>query len=111
MRYRKNVRTLPGKPDIVFPKDRVVVFCDGDFWHGRDWQRLSKKLRTGTNPSYWLPKIEGNRNRDRRNNRLLKREGWTVIRLWETDINRDPQQAAHAIEQLVYKSRVANAIH
>src|SRR5260370_5324167 len=51
LRYRKNVRTLPGKPDIVFAAERVAVFCDGDFWHGRDWPRLSKKLRAGTNAS------------------------------------------------------------
>src|ERR1700729_2873440 len=53
LRYRKNVRALPGKPDIVFSAARIAVFCDGDFWHGRDWHRLSRKLRTGTNASYW----------------------------------------------------------
>jgi DNA mismatch endonuclease (patch repair protein) len=90
LRYRKNVKALPGKPDIVFSAARVAVFCDGDFWHGREWQRLSRKLRTGTNASYWIPKIKANRNRDRRNDRLLTREGWTVIRLWETDIRSKP---------------------
>jgi len=112
LRYRKNVRTLPGKPDIVFPAARIAVFCDGDFWHGRDWQRLSKKLRTGTNASYWIPKIRTNRNRDRRNDRLLKKEGWTVIRVWETDIHRNPQQAAQAVADLVRRnSRGCDALH
>ena len=112
LRYRKNVRTLPGKPDIVFSAAHVAVFCDGDFWHGRDWRRLSKKLRTGANASYWIPKIETNRNRDRRNNRLLKREGWTVIRVWETDIYRDPQQAAQTIAEFVRRSsRRNNAVY
>ena len=112
LRYRKNVGTLPGKPDIVFARERVAIFCDGDFWHGRDWRRLSRKLRAGTNASYWIPKIGTNRNRDRRNDRLLKREGWTVIRLWETDIHRDPEQAAHRIADLVHKnSRGCDAIH
>jgi len=112
LRYRKNVKTLPGKPDIVFPAARVAVFCDGDFWHGRDWPRLARKLRTGTNASYWIPKIKANRNRDRRNERLLKREGWTVVRLWETDIHREPERAAQAIELLVCRtSRRPNAIH
>jgi DNA mismatch endonuclease (patch repair protein) len=112
LRYRKNVKALPGKPDIVFPTARVAVFCDGDFWHGRDWQRLSRKLRTGANASYWIPKIKANRNRDRRNGRLLEREGWTVIRVWETDIHRDPEQATHMIAELIRrKSRGCDAFY
>jgi len=112
LRYRKNVRGLPGKPDIVFSTARVAVFCDGDFWHGRNWQRLSRKLRAGTNASYWIPKIATNRNRDRRHDRLLKREGWAVIRVWETDIHRDPQQAVQTIAELVRRrSRGRDAIH
>lgn len=112
MRYRKNVRALPGKPDIVFFGARIAVFCDGDFWHGRHWQRLSRKLRTGTNASYWIAKIKANRNRDRRNDRFLEMEGWTVIRLWETDIHNDPEWAARAIEKAVRKgNRGRNAIH
>jgi DNA mismatch endonuclease (patch repair protein) len=112
LRYRKNVRALPGKPDIVFSAARVAVFCDGDFWHGRDWRRLSRKLSAGTNASYWIPKIKANRNRDRRNGRLLESEGWTVIRLWETDIHHNPEEAARTIEKLVSQSsRGRNAIH
>jgi DNA mismatch endonuclease (patch repair protein) len=112
LRYRKNVRALPGKPDIVFSAARVAVFCDGDFWHGRDWPRLSRKLRIGTNAIYWFPKIKTNRNRDRRNDRLLKREGWTVIRLWETDIHRNPLQVAQTIAELVRRtSRGSDAVH
>lgn len=112
LRYRKNVRALPGKPDIVFSAARVAVFCDGDFWHGRNWQLLSRKLRAGTNASYWIPKIKANRNRDRRTARLLEREGWIVIRFWETDIHDDPERVARAIEKLVRQSsRGRNAIH
>jgi DNA mismatch endonuclease, patch repair protein len=112
LRYRKNVRKLPGKPDIVFPGARVVVFCDGDFWHGRDWQRLSRKLGAGANASYWIPKIRANRIRDRQNDRLLKRERWIVIRIWETDIHRDPHQAARMVADLVRRSsRGSDAIH
>jgi DNA mismatch endonuclease, patch repair protein len=112
LRYRKNVSALPGKPDIVFLAARVVVFCDGDFWHGRNWQRLARKLRTCTNASYWVRKIKANRNRDRRNNRLLEREGWAVIRFWETDIHDDSERAARIIEMLVRQgSRGRNAIH
>ena len=101
LRFRKNVRALPGKPDIVFSSARIAIFCDGDFWHGREWQRLSRKLRAGTNASYWIPKIKANRSRDRRNSRLLEREGWTVVRIWETDIHNNPEKVARAVEELV----------
>ena len=112
LRYRKNVLTLPGKPDIVFPADRVAVFCDGDFWHGRHWRRLARKLREGANAGYWVSKIKSNRRRDRRNRRLLAKAGWTVIRIWETDIHDAPEQAASMIESLlVRRRRERNAIH
>lgn len=112
LRYRKNVTTLPGKPDIVFPKEHVAVFCDGDFWHGRHWWRLSRKLQGGTNPSYWAQKIKSNRSRDRRVVRLLKSHGWTVVRIWETDIRQDPERAARVVESLVQRSRQGDhAIH
>lgn len=112
LRYRKNVRSLPGKPDIVFVAARVAVFCDGDFWHGRDWPRLSRKLRTGNNAAYWIPKIRTNRSRDRRNERLLKKEGWTVIRVWETDVHRNPQQITDAVGERVRRnSRRGDALH
>jgi DNA mismatch endonuclease (patch repair protein) len=112
LRYRKNVATLPGKPDIVFTRRKVVVFCDGDFWHGRDWQRLSTKLNTGANPSYWLLKIKTNRERDRRTDRLLQEAGWTVLRYWETDIHRDPERVAFEIAHIVRDEREKpNSLH
>jgi DNA mismatch endonuclease (patch repair protein) len=101
LRYRKNVKALPGKPDIVFTSRKIAVFCDGDFWHGRHWHQLSRKLSAGTNPSYWLQKIEANRRRDRRTDEALRRVGWTVLRFWETDIQRDPNHIAHKIAEIV----------
>lgn len=101
LRFRKNVTTLPGKPDIVFSGTRVVIFCDGDFWHGRDWQSLQEKLSRGTNSSYWLAKIASNIERDARSTALLKKAGWRVIRLWETDVKRDPLAAAMRIKKVV----------
>lgn len=101
LRFRKNVTTLPGKPDIVFPGAKVAVFCDGDFWHGRDWQSRQEKLSRGTNSAYWLAKIASNIERDARNTALLKRAGWRVIRLWETDVKRDPPAAAARIKKAV----------
>lgn len=90
LRYRKNVKELPGKPDIVFTKQRIAIFCDGDFWHGRDWESLSQKLVNGNNPSYWLQKVHSNRERDARSNSRLSELGWLVLRFWETDIKRSP---------------------
>ena len=112
LRYRKNVKTLPGKPDIVFSRERVAIFCDGDFWHGRNWERLSRKLRAGSNPTYWTQKIKANRRRDRQASRLLESEGWTVMRIWETDIHHYPERAVRAIEDLVHNcQRAHDAIH
>jgi DNA mismatch endonuclease (patch repair protein) len=91
LRYRKYVAELPGKPDLVFARDRVVVFCDGDFWHGRNWKRLRSDLARRPNAHSWIAKIARHRQRDAQNTRRLTRGGWLVIRLWETDIIRAPE--------------------
>lgn len=77
---------MPGKPDIVFARARVVVFCDGDFWHGRELEARLEKLARGHNAPYWIAKIQNNVLRDRRNNLTLAREGWFVVRVWESEI-------------------------
>lgn len=102
---RSIVASLPGKPDIVFPSARVIIFCDGDFWHGRRWASLSRKLRSGTNGVYWLSKIKANRARDRRTNHLLAMAGWTVYRVWESDIRLDVERVAGEIAELVQAKR------
>lgn len=86
-RYRKNYKNLPGKPDIVFLRRRVAVFCDGEFWHGYNWPERKKDIRS--NRDFWIPKIEKNMQRDIEVNKLLKELGWKVIRLWEGDIKKD----------------------
>lgn len=101
LRFRKNVGSLPGKPDVVFAGPHVAVFCDGDFWHGRHWNRLRRKLAQGHNASYWEAKIQANIQRDRRNTRVLKNAGWLVIRLWETDVRKDPIAAARKIASVL----------
>ncbi|MGH7490673.1 MAG: very short patch repair endonuclease, partial [bacterium] len=105
LRYRKNVSTLPGKPDLVFPSARLVVFCDGDFWHGRDWRQLKGQLERRANARYWIPKIEANRRRDAVHRRALRQAGWTVLSLWETDILRHPKAAAAKITAALVVSR------
>ena len=104
-RFRKNDRMAIGKPDMVFRRERVAVFCDGDFWHGRDWRRRSRKLRTGTNASYWLEKVRSNMRRDRRINRALAHAGWQVVRLWETDILKDSSTCAARVEAVLRRIR------
>ncbi|QQR75329.1 MAG: very short patch repair endonuclease [Holophagales bacterium] len=88
-RYRKDVGTLPGRPDIVFTRARVVVFCDGDFWHGKDWPARHEKLRSGSNADYWIAKVRRNIERDRQQEAQLRADGWTVLRFWESEILAD----------------------
>jgi DNA mismatch endonuclease, patch repair protein len=80
LRFRKHVKKLPGKPDVVFAKQRVTVFIDGEFWHGKRLATWAHTLQP-----YWKQKIEANRQRDRKNFASLRRSGWTVIRIWERD--------------------------
>lgn len=107
LRYRTNDRELPGRPDVVFSTAKVVVFCDGDFWHGRDWEARRAKLERGWNAEYWLAKIGQNIERDRNNTALLELAGWCVIRLWETDIKRDSPAIAKRVQQIVDSRRAA----
>lgn len=96
MRFRKHVKRLPGCPDLVFAAARVAVFVDGDFWHG--WRFPAWK---DTLAPYWQHKIEGNRIRDMKNFRKLKRLGWRVIRIWEHQVDRAPEKCVSRIEQAV----------
>jgi len=83
--FAKNVKTIIGKPDFVFRRKRVAVFVDSDFWHGNRTRCIMPKSNCG----YWEEKIARNRQRDRQVTRTLKKDGWTVIRLWEKDIRRN----------------------
>lgn len=80
LRYRKNDKTVFGKPDIVFKSIKLAVFVDGEFWHGKDWSK--RKLDHKSNINFWVKKIEGNIKRDKKVNRILKKQGWTVLRFW-----------------------------
>lgn len=97
LRFETNVSSLPGCPDLVFAREKVAVFADGDFWHGR---RLAKRLGTlarGHNSDYWIGKIRSNVNRDRRVRRQLEALGWRVIRVWESEIAWRIDQATERI--------------
>ena len=97
LRYRLHPVDLPGRPDLVLPRVKMAVFCDGDFWHGRNWRQRKAKLSRGWNGGYWVAKLERNRRRDREVTRQLRGLGWTVLRFWETDVQRDPPSVVMAI--------------
>lgn len=85
-RYRKQVKRLPGKPDIVFFKHRLAIFIDGEFWHGYNWAEKREKIKS--NRDFWIPKIERNIQRDKETNARLKAGGWEVLRFWEKDVEK-----------------------
>lgn len=94
-RYRKNVKTLPGCPDIVLPKYKTVIFVNGCFWHKHDCPRF---VWPSTNEEYWRPKIMGNVERDKRNLAELQQLGWTVLTVWECELKKKVIDAT--LEQL-----------
>lgn len=96
LRYRRCVTSLPGKPDFVFPNAKVVVFVDGDFWHGWHFPEWKEKLQ-----SYWQKKIERNRCRDRYNFQRLRRAGWIVLRFWSHQVERGLDAVVERIEAAV----------
>jgi DNA mismatch endonuclease, patch repair protein len=105
LRYRVATSALIGCPDIVFGRARVAVFVDGDFWHGRHLRKRLRRLAAGHNPTYWVTKIRSNVSRDALNTAELKRLGWLVLRVWETDVRRDVRAVALRV-MVAVKSRV-----
>lgn len=100
-RYRKNVSSLPGKPDIVLPKYRAVVFVNGCFWHGHEGCKWF--VRPKTNTEFWDAKFRYNIERDHKNYNKLEEMGWRVLIIWECEIRHgDP---AIAIDRLIDKIR------
>ena len=89
IRYRKNYDKLPGKPDIAITKYKIAVFCDGEFFHGKDWNQLQVKLKNSNNSEYWLKKIQRNINRDYEVEQEIRAQGWIVLRFWGKDIKQD----------------------
>lgn len=96
-RYRKNVRTVYGHPDIAFIAKKVAVFCDSEFWHGYDWENRKKDFKS--HQEFWIPKIERNMERDKEVTEKLQSDGWTVIRLWGNDIKKDIEICVLQIEE------------
>ena len=98
LRYRKNVKTVYGKPDIAFIGKKIAVFCDSEFWHGYDWEERKKDFKS--HQEFWIPKIERNMERDREVTAKLESEGWTVLRFWGKQIKRGVVACADEIERV-----------
>lgn len=97
--WRNDVRGLPGRPDICFTCVRLAIFVDGAFWHGH-----ASKYRLGIAGDYWDAKIQGNRLRDRLANRVLRKLGWEVLRIWDFEVTKDAMTVARRV-RLRYHAR------
>lgn len=110
LRYRKNPPNLPGKPDVVFLGAKLAVFCDGDFWHGRNWEARQEKLSRGHNAEYWLAKIGRNMKRDAEVTAALGEAGWSVLRVWESDVKRDVDAVVASVRAALAQAHRAGKI-
>ncbi len=102
LRYRKNSSKIFGHPDIVFIGKKIAIFCDGEFWHGYNWDERKKDIKS--HQEFWIPKIERNMQRDIEVTAKLQADEWMVLRFWEIDIEKNLLHCADVIEEAV-KSR------
>ena len=104
-RYRKNCTELPGKPDIVLTKYKIAIFCDSEFFHGKDWEVLKPQLEKGKNADFWIEKISKNQQHDDDINKQLQFLGWTVIRFWGKDIMKKTDECIQVIEENIFEQK------
>ena len=104
IRYRKNYSKLPGTPDIAITKHRIAVFCDGEFWHGKDWEK--KKSSIKSNREYWIKKIERNIYRDNETRAKLQNCEWTVVRFWGSEIRDDVEGCVEEIKDIIFQGEI-----
>lgn len=97
LRYRKNVKSIFGKPDIVFFKKKIAIFCDSEFWHGYNWAERKNDIKS--NKEFWISKIERNMERDQEVTEHLRNDGWIVIRFWGKEIKNNTSACADIIEE------------
>lgn len=101
-RYRKNHKVIPGCPDIALTKYKIAIFCDGEFFHGKDWEVLKPRLQKGKNPEYWVNKIQRNMDRDDEKDKQLLFLGWTVIHFWGKDIMKNTDECIRVIQETIF---------
>ena len=93
-RYRIHYK-LPGKPDIVYVSKKIIIFLDGDFWHGYNWKKLGKIPPK----KYWQKKIQKNIDRAKKYNKQLKKDGWIVLRFWEHNVKKNPKKCIKKVKE------------
>lgn len=99
LRMRRGQSGIYGHPDISNKRMKVAIFCDGDFWHGWNWEERRDSIKS--NRDYWIPKIERNMEKDREVNHVLTSQGWLLIRVWEHEIKNDISGTADMITRLI----------
>lgn len=114
-RYRKNWNKIPGKPDIVLTKQKICIFVDSEFFHGkgydgdydsRKYKSLKEQLEHSTRPEFWIKKITGNMKRDEEINKELTGLGWKVLRFWSRDVLKDTDGCVKTIEEAVFAEKI-----
>jgi DNA mismatch endonuclease (patch repair protein) len=110
LRFVRCAADVEGTPDIVFRSPAVAVFVDGDFWHGNSWRLrgcagLEAQFRRWRRPAFWIRKIRANMARDRKVNRVLRKDGWRVLRLWESQVLKDVDRCALRVRQAVVREQ------
>lgn len=100
IRYRKNFKVCSCKPDIVITKYKIAIFCDGDFWHGKEDPHIVKH-----NKDFWIDKIKRNMERDLANTIELRDNGWTVLRFWESDIQKHLADCLNCINRCIAQKK------
>lgn len=105
-RYRKNYRLLPGSPDIAITKYRIAIFCDSEFFHGKDWDKLQLRLSNGSNSSFWIKKITRNMERDLENEKALRYQDWIVLRFWGEDIQKHTAECVRTVDEAVFERKL-----
>ena len=100
-RYRKNVKDLPGKPDIVITKYKIAIFCDGEFFHGHDWEKLKDRLKTSENGEFWIDKISRNIEHDNEVYKKLVNMNYVILRFWGNDIKNHIDECVRAVDEAV----------
>lgn len=113
LRYRKNYKELPGRPDIALTKYHIAVFVDGEFWHGKaynggdyeghKYHSLKEQLEHGNNTAFWKNKIERNMQRDLEVEAELNGLGWKVIRFWSKDVLKQPNECVQVIKEIIFE--------
>ena len=106
IRYRKNYKKLPGSPDIAITKYKIAIFCDSEFFHGKDWEKLKLRLENGQNCTFWIKKIMRNMERDSENEKALNFQDWMVLRFWGEDIKRHTDECVKAVQEAISEQKI-----